>query len=102
MTHLSATATAAYLATGRLAGHVSAWLCLAAAAAAVIALYLASCAVYPFTNCRRCKGMGRFHALSGRAWRTCRRCHGTGARLRTGRRIINHFRRLHSDATTQR
>lgn len=80
------------------ASHLGAWLCLAAIAAAVAGIYLASCAVWPFTNCRKCHGLGRFHAPSGRAWRRCRRCKGTGSRLRTGRRLINHLRRFHNDA----
>jgi hypothetical protein len=91
VTHLAATATTA-------AGHLGAWLCLFAIAAVAAGLYLASCAVWPFANCRRCHGIGRFHSHSGRAWRSCRRCKGTGARLRLGRRVINHFRRLHADA----
>ncbi|GAA4198633.1 hypothetical protein [Actinocatenispora rupis] len=91
MTHLAATA-------GSAASSALAWLCIAAVVALIVGGYLASCAVWPFANCRKCKGLGRFHAPSGRAWRRCRRCKGTGARLRTGRRVINHFRRLRADA----
>lgn len=49
--------------------------------------YLVACRVWPFTDCRRCKGAGRFRSPSGRAWRPCRRCKGSGSRVRTGRRI---------------
>jgi len=85
-------------ATGALPGSIGAWLCLLLIAGAVVGGYLASCAIWPFANCRKCHGLGRFHAPSGRAWRRCRRCKGTGARLRIGRRLINHVRRLRADA----
>jgi hypothetical protein len=69
-----------------------------AASALILALilitlgYVAACAYWPFTACRKCDGAGRHRSPSGRAWRYCRRCNGTGARLRTGRRIWNHLR----------
>lgn len=85
-------------ATAGLPGSIGAWLCLVMIAAGLLAAYLGSCAVWPFANCRKCKGVGRFHAPSGRAWRPCRRCKGTGSRLRTGRRLINYLRRLRADA----
>lgn len=91
MTTLAATATT-------VTGHLGAWLCLFALAAVAVVFYLGSCWVWPYANCRRCHGIGRFHSHSGRAWRPCHRCKGTGARLRTGRRVINHFRRLHAEA----
>lgn len=53
--------------------------------------YIAACAYWPFTTCRRCDGSGRRRSPSGRAWRYCRRCDSTGIRLRTGRRIWNYL-----------
>jgi DnaJ-class molecular chaperone len=61
--------------------------------------YLTTCAVWPFRNCRKCGGTGRFRSPMGRAWRPCRRCKGTGARIRLGRHIWNYLRRLHRDGT---
>lgn len=59
-----------------------------AVAAGVVALgwHLLMCVIFPFGDCRRCKGDGKFRSPSGRAWRLCRRCKGTGARVRLGRR----------------
>lgn len=69
--------------------------------------YAVACWLKPFTACHRCDGTGtrapglmdrlrRRHpqprALRGRP--DCGRCRGTGLRLRIGRRIFNHFRRL--------
>ncbi len=64
----------------------------------VTVCYLGTCWVWPFANCRRCGGLGRFHSPSGRAWRPCRRCKGSGGRLRFGRRVLNLIRRLHRDS----
>jgi hypothetical protein len=91
MTRLAATATTT---------HLPAWLVLAAVGALLLAAawYLGACLVYPYTNCGRCHGLGRFHARDGRAWRPCRRCKGTGARLRVGRRVINHLHHLRNNA----
>jgi hypothetical protein len=61
--------------------------------------YIAACAGWPYTACRRCAGAGKRRSPSGRAWRYCHRCKGTGARLRTGRWIWNLIRRLLSDST---
>ncbi|MDL4777598.1 hypothetical protein [Actinomadura xylanilytica] len=54
--------------------------------------YIAACAVWPFRACRPCRGLGRFHSPTGRAWHPCRRCNGTGAKLRFGRRIYAALR----------
>jgi hypothetical protein len=54
--------------------------------------YIAACAYWPFTACRKCHGAGRHRSPSGRAWRYCHHCNGTGTRLRTGRRIWNCLR----------
>ncbi len=48
--------------------------------------YIAACAVWPFTSCRRCHGAAKLRSPSGRAWRPCPRCAGTGTKLRAGRR----------------
>jgi hypothetical protein len=69
--------------------------------------YAAVCAASPFGTCRRCHGQppARRRALTpGRIFgrspyrRVCRRCHDTGIRLRIGRRLYNHLRRLTRDA----
>lgn len=64
----------------------------------ITACYIAACAVWPFTACRKCGGAGRHRSPSGRAWRYCHRCHGNGARLRTGRRIWNYLRSTYNDS----
>jgi hypothetical protein len=57
--------------------------------AAVVAapVYWFVCWMWPFTDCRRCKGFGRFASPSGKYRRRCRKCKGSGERVRTGRRI---------------
>ena len=67
--------------------HWLAWLVTVAAVALVLVVagYLAKCWLFPFTACQ--------HLDTRHAWR-CRHCQGTGLRLRTGRRLINHFRSL--------
>lgn len=87
---------------------------LVTAAVAAFALgYSLLCFVSPFGPCRRCDGTGnhiswwdKHRAANGtpskpkrRIRKPCRRCKGTGARLRIGRRIHNHARRLHADGT---
>jgi hypothetical protein len=65
--------------------------------------YAAVCAAQPFTDCRRCGGLG--HALkTDRTGRTrrgkpCRRCKTTGKRIRTGRHLFNLWQALHHDGT---
>lgn len=55
--------------------------------------YAVVCAVSPYGRCRRCSGTGRTsHAL--RRVKPCGRCGETGLRLRYGRRLANHHRRL--------
>ncbi|MBT0771363.1 hypothetical protein KIH74_20665 [Kineosporia sp. J2-2] len=51
--------------------------------------YVLACRIWPYANCWKCSGAGRFRSPSGRAWRLCRRCSGSGARLRIGRRLWN-------------
>jgi hypothetical protein len=61
--------------------------------------YLVLCWIAPFRPCRKCDGRGRLATPLGRLTRQCRRCRGTGIRLRLGRHVINHYRRIHADAT---
>jgi hypothetical protein len=62
--------------------------------------YLATCWLWPFVACRRCRGTGRRRSLlGGRAFGLCRRCDGTGRQMRPGRRAINYFRTLHNKGT---
>jgi hypothetical protein len=60
--------------------------------------YVYNCYAHPFAEHRRCHGTGRIPYLFGRGWRFCPRCQGTGLRLRIGRRLWNHARRLQREA----
>ncbi|MFE3451578.1 hypothetical protein ACFXJ8_21910 [Nonomuraea sp. NPDC059194] len=60
---------------------------------------MSACYVSPFGRCRKCKGKRRIAHRIGRGSRDCRRCDGTGLRLRIGRHLFNHLRRLHRDGT---
>ena len=95
MVHLAATATHTTATHGSHTG-----LFLAALIAAV--LYIGACVIWPFRACRHCKGLGRFHSPTGRAWRPCRHCKGTGAKLRAGRRIYTHLKNTRDRATRGR
>lgn len=70
---------------------------------AITLCYSSLCAVSPFGNCRKCRGMG--HALKidrkGRPKRgkDCRRCKATGKRIRVGRWIYHRAARIHHDGT---
>ncbi|HEY0641568.1 MAG TPA: hypothetical protein VGD67_28405 [Pseudonocardiaceae bacterium] len=64
--------------------------------------YVASCAIWPFTACRRCSGAGKRRAPLGRAFRHCPRCQGTGHRLRLGRRAWNTATRINRELRTHR
>jgi hypothetical protein len=89
-TYLAATATTADPWTG--------WLILAGLALLWAAGYVAACAIWPFTNCRRCKGTGKHRSPRGKAWRRCRRCKGTGTRIRGGRRVWTWLRNKEKEA----
>lgn len=65
------------------------WLMLAGLAAVWAGVYVVACAIWPFTNCRKCKGQGKHRSPSGKAWRKCRKCKGSGTRIRGGRRVWN-------------
>jgi hypothetical protein len=52
-----------------------------------VAVYAIACFVWPFTDCGKCGGGGRFRSPSGKAFRRCRRCKGTGTQVRLGRRL---------------
>lgn len=62
--------------------------------------YAASCAVWPFKPCRRCRGTGHRRAPLHRALRPCRPCRGTGYRLRIGRRAYNAATRVRRQLRT--
>jgi hypothetical protein len=49
--------------------------------------YVIACAWFPFADCAKCEGRGKFRSKSGRTFRRCRRCKGTGERVRLGRRV---------------
>lgn len=57
--------------------------------------YLATCLVWPYKNCRACRGTGRITALLGRAVRICPPCAGQGLELRPGRRAITRAQRAY-------
>lgn len=61
--------------------------------------YVLVCAGWPFARCRRCHGTGSLRAPLGRGRRLCPRCDATGLRLRLGRRLWNHLRRLRREGT---
>jgi hypothetical protein len=70
-------------------------------AAAVTVGYFIGCWLYPFGNCRRCKGTGKRRSPISRAFGLCRRCDGTGRTLRIGRHILNALRELHDKGGKQ-
>lgn len=63
-----------------------------------LAGYVFACWLWPYANCRRCKGSGKRRSPTGRAYRKCPRCKGTGRRLRTGRWVFNKLHVLSKDA----
>lgn len=70
----------------------------------VVARYALACWARPYPRCRRCGGLGlRMGKTVIRrrpvARGDCRRCRGSGVRLRLGRRVANHFIRLHKVGT---
>lgn len=87
--------TLAATATGQ--ATVSGLLCLTLMIATLC--YGVGCWIWPFGNCRKCRGSGKRRSPFGRAFGLCRRCHGDGRRLRVGRRIINTLRELHDKGT---
>lgn len=64
---------------------------MALAGAAWLGGYAVACWIWPFRNCRRCKGTARIMSPSGKAFRACRRCKASGRRLRAGRWVFNYF-----------
>ncbi|MFI1966768.1 hypothetical protein ACH429_22085 [Streptomyces pathocidini] len=67
-------------------------------ALATLAGYAVLCAIQPFTVCRKCHGTGA-RKVTRHGVKVCRRCHGQRYRLRAGRRLNNHGRRIHHDGT---
>ncbi|WP_405389684.1 hypothetical protein OG596_18400 [Streptomyces sp. NBC_01102] len=59
--------------------------------------YAVLCAARPFAPCRKCSGTGA--RTRRRTVTVCRRCHGDRARLRIGRRLLNHSRTIHAAGT---
>jgi DnaJ-class molecular chaperone len=49
---------------------------------AALAVYVLFCRIFPYTPCRNCKGSGKSHSPSGKAFRNCGRCGGSGRRRR--------------------
>lgn len=66
-------------------GELIAW--AVAAAVVGVPVYGAWCYWYPYMDCRRCDGNGKFRSPTGKAWRLCRKCKGSGSRVRGGRQI---------------
>ncbi|MGW4028496.1 hypothetical protein ACWEFL_04110 [Streptomyces sp. NPDC004838] len=64
-----------------------------------LAGYAALCTIRPFKACRTCTGTG-IRAATRRGPQLCRRCRGHRYRLRTGRRLLNTSRDIHTDGTT--
>lgn len=60
--------------------------------AGLVAVYLASCAIWPYTACPACEG-GKHRSPSNKNWRDCRRCQGSGTRRRFGHRLLNRRKR---------
>ncbi len=58
---------------------------------ALLASYIAACALWPWTSCARCNGTAKFRSPTGKAWRDCTRCAGTGRKVRLGRRLWSGF-----------
>lgn len=81
--------------------HLPAAIPLIVVLAAITVGYLITCMIWPFGPCRRCHGEGKLRSpVSRRTSRYCPRCHHTGLRLRIGRRVINRFRTIRTDAHT--
>ena len=57
--------------------------------------YSATCVIWPFRSCRRCRGTGRLQSPVIRAVRLCPTCEATGLRIRAGRHLWNQLRRIH-------
>lgn len=70
---------------------------LTAATLAVTLGYAGLCWISPFKTCQRCAGTGHTTTRVLHRPQTCRRCRH-GIRLRTGRRVVNVFRRLRAEA----
>lgn len=57
-------------------------------AAAVTAIYLVSCGVWPYRRCDWCAA-GKHAREDGVVWRKCWRCAGSGKRRRAGAWLLN-------------
>ncbi|KAA5829555.1 hypothetical protein F1721_24885 [Saccharopolyspora hirsuta] len=57
---------------------------------AAVGGYLGTCLIWPYKNCRTCRGQGKLRAFMG--VRYCPPCDGTGLRLRAGRRFLDSIR----------
>jgi hypothetical protein len=91
--HLAATATH-HAATH---SHYLGGLVILAVLAAAAWLLLA--ALRPITACRRCRGLGKIPARTGRGWRPCTRCGHTGYRIRPGYHLTTRARDIHRNGT---
>lgn len=54
----------------------------------LLAIYLLSCWVWPYTTCGVCKGSPRHMSPLGTAWRNCGSCGGSGRKVRLGRKLL--------------
>ncbi|WP_433368329.1 hypothetical protein ACQPZX_41350 [Actinoplanes sp. CA-142083] len=63
-----------------------------------IGWYLGACAWFPFADCSKCEGRGKFRSKSGRTFRRCRRCKGSGERIRLGRRVWTKLNKVKKSA----
>lgn len=61
-----------------------------AAGFGLVGWYVASIAVHPYVNCKRCRGTGKHRprGLFHYAWRPCSRCDGEGKNRRLGSIVI--------------
>ncbi|SDP87899.1 hypothetical protein SAMN04487905_111148 [Actinopolyspora xinjiangensis] len=73
---------------------LSALATLALPALPITLSYVATCVLQPFKTCRACHGTGTLRSPLINTTRLCPHCHATGLRLRLGRHLYNHTRRL--------
>lgn len=55
------------------------------------AVYAGACRFWPWTNCGKCEGAGKFRSPSGKNWRPCPRCGGSGRKERLGAVVLRRL-----------